>query len=335
MKMLKMIRNLLPILTLITGMCWANPAQTFRGQATAVNVSLLGISTVLGDTGPLPAKGGALRNDLLTLNVPLVLSAGIAQSSVIGVGDHTEASSTVAGLNLLYAGIGITADVLQSHAYAVGSSTHPPVGMGSSQIANLIVAGLPIVVTGAPNQTITLPLGKVVLNEITQTAGSITVTAIHVSLTGLVDIALAKSVAGIGPCTGCTMTCTGTPNCSGLFDFLTGGGSLLNSIRADVYFALALGLNNGKNWGGFVFNDASALTSFQATSVTSYIVSSATERVVQGVGKLNGLQTVNYTLTVIQNGQQGSTFTLTLSNGYSITGQIDLGFLQIRTACNN
>jgi hypothetical protein len=336
-KIFRLIKTLLPVMTLTIGTLsfGTSPAEQFRGQATAVSVSILGITTTLGDTGALPAKGGALQNNLLTLNVPLVLSGGVAESEVIGVGDHTDASSTVAGLNVLTSGIGITADLLQSRAYVIGSVNTPPVSWGTSQIANLNVNGLPIIVTGAPNQTITLPLGKIVLNEIKQGAGNITVTAIHLTITGIADVALARSYAQVGPCTGCSGTCTGTPNCSGNNDFLTGAGSLLNSLNGTAYFGLALGLNNGLNWGNIIFNDASSLTSFQGTSVSAYTVVSATERIVQGVGKLNGLTTVNYTLDIVQKTSQESIFTLTLSNGYTISGQINLGFLQIRQSCNS
>ena len=333
--MLRTIKTLLPLLALTIGsFSWGTTAEQFRGQATSVNVTVLGISTKLGDTGALPSKGGALQASLLTLNVPLVLSGGVAQSQVIGVGNHTDASSTVAGLNVLTNGLGITADLIQSHAYVVGSATQAPVGTGSSQIANLSINGTPIIVTGAPNQTINVALGTVVLNEVIQSAGAVTVNAIHIKLVNLIDVQLAHSYAQVGPCTGCTNACTGTPNCTGLFDFLTGGGSLLNSLKADVNFAVALGLNNGKNWGGFVFNDPTALINLEATTITQYIETSATERTILGTGTLNGLSTVNYTLDVIANGQGGSTFTLTLSNGYTITGQVNLGFLHILQACN-
>jgi hypothetical protein len=151
-------------------------------------------------------------------------------------------------------------------------------------------------------------------------------------ITGVADIQLARSVAAVGPCSGCTNSCTGTPNCSGNFDFLTGSGALLNSQNGLAHFGLANGLNNGSDWGGFLFDDPDSLTSFEATSILQYVVASATERHVEGVGKLNGFVTVTYVLDVV--GTQGTIFTLNLSNGYKISGPLAMGFLQIRQSCN-
>jgi hypothetical protein len=181
-KKANVIRGLIAVLALIVAsVCWGTttPAETFRGQATAVNATILGVNTTLGDTGPLTSKGGALQTNVATLNIPLVLSGVVGHADVIGVGDHTEASATVAALNLLCNGILIKADLVQSRAYVVGANGQTPVSTGSSQLINLVVAGKAIVVTGAPNQTIKLPVGKVVINERSQGTGSITVVALH------------------------------------------------------------------------------------------------------------------------------------------------------------
>jgi hypothetical protein len=238
-------------------------------------------------------------------------------------------------LNLLCGGVLIKADLIQSHAYVSGSGGLAPVATGSSQLVNLVIAGTPIVISGKPNQTIKLPVGKVVINEQSQSVGAMTVTALHVVITGIADVQLARSVVGVGPCSGCTHTCSGTPNCSGNLDFLTGSGTLLNSLNGVTHFGMGLGLNNGSNWGGFVFDDPEELTSFQATSITEYLISSATERHIEGVGKVNGFSNVNWVLDIVENGTQGGVFTLNLSNGYKISGPVALGFLQIQKACNN
>ncbi len=335
MKTLKIVKGLIALLAVsMASVCWGNtiPPVTFRGQATAANVTVLGINTVLGDTGVLGSKGGVLETDLATVNIPLVLSGVIAHGDVVGVGNHTEASATVTGLNVLCGGVLVTADLIQSRVYVTGSGGQSPVETGSSQIANLVVAGLPIVITGAPNQTIKLPLGKIVINEHSQGTGTITVTALHIVINGIADVKLARATAGLGPCSGCTNTCSGTPNCSGNFDILTGSGTVLNTFNRVAHFGL--GLNNGGTWGGFLFDDSDSLTHFQATSITSYLVSSATHRQILGTGKLNGLFNVTYVLDIVEGGAQGSIFTLNLSNGYKITGPVALGFLQSHQACS-
>jgi hypothetical protein len=332
--MLRLIRNLLPILSVFVGTLSWGTSETFRGEATVASATVLGIGTTIGDTGKLPSKGGALQTTLATVNIPLVLSGVIAQSEVVGVGDHTDASTTLASLNLLSSGVAITADLIQSHAYAKGSSTQPPITSGSSQIVNLVINGVPVICTGAPNQVINLGVGTVTLNQITPGMGSITVIAVHVSIAGVLDVQLGKSFAAIGPCNGCSYGCSGSPNCTGVFDFLLGGGSLLNSVKLNAYFAVALGLNNGQNWGSLVYNDPNSLVSLVGTTITQYTETSSVERVIQGNGLLNGITNVTYTLDVLQTGTQTWNFTLTLSTGYTITGSINLGFLDIRQACN-
>jgi len=335
MKTAKIVKGLIAVLAIsMASVCWGNtvPPVTFRGQATAANVTVLGINTVLGDTGVLGSKGGVLENDLATIDIPLVLTGVIAHGDVVGVGDHTEASSTVTGLNILCGGVLVTADLLQSRVYVKGSGGQAPVETGSSQIANLVVAGQAIVITGAPNQTIKLPLGKIVINEHSQGTGTITVTALHIVINGIADVKLARATAGLGPCSGCTNTCSGTPNCSGNFDILTGAGTLLNTFNRVAHFGL--GLNNGSTWGGFIFDDPDTLTHFQATGITQYLVADPVTRHIAGTGKLNGLWNVTYVLDIVENGAQGSLFTLNLSNGYKITGPLALGFLQSHQACN-
>ncbi len=332
----KFVKGLIAILALSTAcVCWGStpPPVVFRGQATAVDATVLGINTVLGDTGALAKTGGVLQNNLATVNIPLVLSGVIAHGEVVGIGDHTEASSSVVGLNVLCGGILLTADLLQSRAYVTGSGNGAPTETGSSVLANLVVAGQKIVVSGKPNQTIKLPGAKLIINQQTQGEGKITVIALHLEVTGIADLQLAAATAGIGPCSGCTHTCSGTPNCTGALDILSGSGSLLNDLNGVVQFGLEL--NNGSNWGGFLFNDAEQLVDFQATSLTSYVVVNANERQVSGVGKLNGLFNVNYVLDIVANGDQTSTFTLSLSSGYKITGTLNLGFLEVQQACNN
>jgi hypothetical protein len=93
MKTAKIIKGLIAVLAIsMASVCWGNPVPpvTFRGQATAANVTVLGSNTVLGDTGVLGSKGGVLETDLATVNIPLVLSGVIAHGEVVGVGDHTE-----------------------------------------------------------------------------------------------------------------------------------------------------------------------------------------------------------------------------------------------------
>jgi hypothetical protein len=70
-------------------------------------------------------------------------------------------------------------------------------GSGSSGIANLSINGVPIVVTGDANQTISIPGGQVVVNEQIISPSGATVNAIHVTVSGVADVVIASATAGI------------------------------------------------------------------------------------------------------------------------------------------
>lgn len=84
-------------------------------------VTILVLATTISDTGLVPTAGGARENGLISIGVPSVLSAAVAHATALSIGDHTEASASLAGLNPLDRGIAITADLIQSRAYAAVS----------------------------------------------------------------------------------------------------------------------------------------------------------------------------------------------------------------------
>src|SRR5438874_5911957 len=59
---------------------------TYSGQATVVQAKVLGITTVITDTGPLPGLGGAQEASLLDANVPGLLTAEALHTSTSGQG---------------------------------------------------------------------------------------------------------------------------------------------------------------------------------------------------------------------------------------------------------
>ncbi|TLY26357.1 MAG: hypothetical protein E6K64_01565 [Nitrospirae bacterium] len=61
--------------------------------------------------------------------------------------------------------------------------------VGSSDIGGLSINGIPIFLTGGPNQTIDIIGGRVVINEQqTSPGGTITVNALHVIVDGVADV---------------------------------------------------------------------------------------------------------------------------------------------------
>ena len=70
-------------------------------------------------------------------------------------------------------------------------------GAGVSNIANLSINGVPIPVSGGPNQTIYIPGGRVVINEQQALPTTTVVNALHVVVYGIADVVIASASAGI------------------------------------------------------------------------------------------------------------------------------------------
>src|SRR6266581_9467987 len=175
----------------------AGAAQTLTGNATAVSATVLGATTTLADTGPLASPSDPHEASLDTGAIPSVLSGEALHATTIGWTDQVASEAALGNLGLTIAGTGISADSVLARAQSVlggGSS-------GSSVIDNLAINGVPVVVTGEPNQTILIPGGQVVSNEQTFSASGITVNALHAMVSGLfgplADVVIASATAGI------------------------------------------------------------------------------------------------------------------------------------------
>jgi hypothetical protein len=184
----------------------------YSGEATGLKASVLGVTTSLVDTGPLPSEGGSLSNSAASATVTGLVSAGVINVSTTGAGNTSQSSASVANVSLTVLSNTITADVLASNATAGCNGTSSC--SGSSTITNLVVNGTPVTATGAPNQTITL-LGGVVLiiNEQTTSGGIgscvVTVNALHLIAPLGTEVIVASSHADVS--CGAQPICTPTP----------------------------------------------------------------------------------------------------------------------------
>jgi hypothetical protein len=292
----------------------------------------------IADTGPLPSQGGSLENSLLTVNVPnpvdnsTLLSGEVGHTATIGQGDRSRSEASVADINLNVAGNTITADFLMARAMAACGSGGPSVS-GSSELANVVIDGQAITVSGQPNPTIPLPnnAGSVVVNEqssnVSGNSGSIDVNAVHIIVTGFADIVIAHTHADI--------TCAGQPNCSG-GDFLTGGGWINTSSGARANFAVAGGIKNGAFWGHLLFVDHGTGLQVKGTGVTAYAGGATpTTRHIEGTDEIGG-SSGRYAIDAADNGEPGrgvDSVGLLLSNGYQARGFLAGGNIQLHQPC--
>jgi len=256
---------------------------TFSGEATVVQATVLGLPPiVLSDTGALDSTGGAREASLLDANVPGLLTAEVLHASTVGQGQRSSSEASVANVTLTVGGNTISAGLLRARATAECHNGTASVS-GSSEIVDLVVNGQAIVVSGQPNQTISLPVGRVIINEqqssVSGNTGDITVNALHVMVDGVADVIISSAHADI--------TCGG-PVCPG-GDFVTGGGWITGTPSgAKGTFGVAGGIKNGALWGHLTYIDHGTNMKVKGTGVTAYTVTGPTTRHIEGTAEIDG-----------------------------------------------
>jgi len=312
---------------------------TFSGDATVLRATLPLLSPIeLGHAGPLPESGGAEESSLLTISPNQTggfLSADVVHAATVGQGNHSRAEASVADASLNVAGNTVQADVLSSRAEARCDGTGGASASGSSEIAGLVVNGQAIDVSGQPNQKVTIGFVTVVINE--QSGGAsgnradMTVNALHVTVSdplggpSLADVVISSSHADIA-CAACS---------SPIGDFVTGGGSITGQSGARANFGVAGGLKNGALWGHLTYLDHGAAgPKVKGTGVTAYTtpdpVKNPTLRHIEGTADIDGASGT-YAVDVADNGEpgRGDTFTIRLSSGYTASGTLAGGNIQL------
>lgn len=306
-------------------------ANSFSGQATVVQASVLGLQPiVLADTGPLPPEGGSQDASLLDGGVPGLLSVSVLHATAVAMGDASRAEASVANVLVTVNGNTIGAGFLMSRAGAFCGQGGPSV-TGTSDILELNINGQSIVVSGAPNQTIPLPTGgEVIINEQSQSVqgnhADITVTALHVIIPTIADIAISRAHADI--------TCTGSASCPSDKDFVTGGGRI-STANGKATFGVGGGIKNGGFWGHLTYIDHGTGMKVKGTGVTKYVVTGLTTRHIEGTCEVNGQGGYTYAIDVDDQGEPGRNdrFAITLSppSGYTAGNTLEGGNIQLHT----
>jgi len=294
---------------------------TFSGRAVGaiVKTPLTG-SIPFADTGPLPPSGGFISATPITIATS-VANVQVFHSVTSGFGSEAESQATVADVVLLPGSPNqITAEVLFSQTKATCSGVS-----GSSDIASLTLAGKPITVAESPNQVVSVPgVLTLVINEQTVSGNSITVNALHLTAIGGIEVIVSSAHSDIS-----CATPLPPPKC---MNFVTGGGWISPSNGKDT-FGFNAGLRGDCELKGHLeYQDHGAGIRVSTSSITSYGGSGNT-RTFSGLASVNG-QTVSYTVTAVDNGDPGAgvdQFTITLSTGYTASGTLGGGNIEIHT----
>ena len=168
-------------------------AQSQGGHARAVQATLPspnGLSTtVLADTGTLGGPADAREASALTGSIPSVVSGETLHATTIGWDDQVTSEASIAGLSVTVGGTTITAELVLAHALSSSRTRE-----GTVSIHGLAIDGVPVAVTGNPNQRIAIPSGEVVINEQPNSSGAVIVNGLHIIADGG-DVLIASAAA--------------------------------------------------------------------------------------------------------------------------------------------
>jgi hypothetical protein len=180
-------------------------ATAYGGRGVSVSATLPLLPTInVNDTGPLPSSGGSIKTTLLEVNAANgAIRSEHVSASTSGANEESYSEAFVSRGSATVGAYVITWDAVSAWAAAI-CCTHeggaPEIG-GKAQILNLRINGVAVDGNAAPNTTIPLVGGRIVINEqityLDATQGRITVNAIHVVLDGVADVVISSASASI------------------------------------------------------------------------------------------------------------------------------------------
>jgi hypothetical protein len=171
--------------------------MVYSGRAFGAQVKVLvplPSTRLYADTGILASAGGSISASLASIT-DAVFSSGPTSCSSQGSGALASSVSAMARVSAYAnaaAALSCTSLQANTSASCVGVT-------GSTTISELVFAGVAVVVTGAANQTVSVPgVATLVINEQIRAAGSITVNALHLTLASGEELTLCSSHSDIG-----------------------------------------------------------------------------------------------------------------------------------------
>jgi len=176
-------------------------AASYAGRAVGayVNVPTAGVGPLyLSDTGALASTGGWEGAGSPSENVPAVLTASVLNASTSGANGNGSGSASLADL-VVFAGQ--PAQLTASFVYAQAGSGASG-GSASTQVYDLTLGGLPVTVTGLPNQVVSLPgVATLTINEqtISPDGNSATINGLRLTLITGDEVKLASASTQVNP----------------------------------------------------------------------------------------------------------------------------------------
>jgi Ice-binding-like len=127
----------------------------------------------------------------------------------------------------------------------------------------------------------------------------------------------------------------------GCKDFTTGGGFITGPSGGKANFGFEAGCKCGKDKdedgslrGEVVYHDKGIDLRMKSTSITAYLEKGPNSRRIQGTAEING-QNGKYQLDVGDDESATDSFAIRLSTGYSVSGELKGGHIEIHKCCHN
>jgi hypothetical protein len=122
-------------------------------------------------------------------------------------------------------------------------------------------------------------------------------------------------------------------------DFTTGGGFITGPSGSKATFGFEAGCkcNRGEDSslrGQVVYQDHGISLRMKSTGVTAYLEKGPNSRRIQGTAEIDG-QAGTFQLDVTDDESAPASFTIRLSNGYSASGDVNGGRIEIHRCCHN
>ncbi len=311
------------ILVLSTSTSALASTTMYSGRATGVSVDSSIADLSLADTGELSSQGGEIDATVLSVNHDLV-DADVLLAVTSGFDDTAQSEAATADVVLLPgSSYEITSDFVRSETKAVCGDVS-----GTSEIVNLKLGENTIQVTGNPNQTIEIPgVLTLVINEQKESndeINEIQVNALHLTLETGEEIVVSHAKSGI--------LCGESEPVQK--DFVTGGGFIKEKgERANFGFVAGFKPGEDNQSGQFNYVDKSNDIHLKSIEITSFDGTKNT-RTFSGDATINGQGSFTFTVTVTDNGEPGKnsdSLSIEISNGYSNSGFIDGGNIQLHS----
>ncbi|MGI0088634.1 MAG: choice-of-anchor P family protein [Nitrosotalea sp.] len=297
--------------------------DSFSGRAIGVSVTSPIANLDLADTGPLPSQGGEIDATVLYVNNQLV-TGDVLLSVTMGLDDTAQSTAATSDVTLLPGSQNqITADFVRADSQATCSGV-----TGSSEIANLSIGGQSVTVTGAPNQTVSVPgVFTLIINEQTSSSdgtNNITVNALDLKLATGEQVIVSSAHSDITCNQGTSQTVTK--------DFVTGGGYIIvNNAHANFGFVAGFKPSQSTVSGQLNYIDHGTGMHVKSVDITSYS-GSENSRTFSGDAQINGVSGYTFTVTVTDDDSGGNDmFSIQLSNGYTASGQLAGGNIELHT----